>query len=249
MPGYMVKVALVTGGNSGIGKATAFRFAQQGYRVAIAARRTDLLEKVQHDIAQMGAEVMAIAVDVTQSKDVTRMVQTIIAAWGTIDVLIHAAGIAPAGTILDTDEAIWDAVIDTNLKGTFLVNQAVLSEMLPRKQGSIVNIASDAGVVGARNLAAYCASKGGVVLLTKATALDFAREGIRVNALCPGPVETPMTEAMSSDEMALWKSMLPIQRFATADEVADAAYFLAHSEFATGSCLLLDGGNTAGGSI
>jgi NAD(P)-dependent dehydrogenase (short-subunit alcohol dehydrogenase family) len=245
----MTKVALITGGNSGIGKATAYRFAQQGYRVAIAARRADLLDKVQHDITQMGAEVMAIAVDVTQRDNVTRMVQTIIAVWKKIDVLIHAAGIAPAGTILDTDEATWDAVIDTNLKGTFLVNQAVLTEMLPHKHGSIVNVASDAGVTGGRNLAAYCASKGGVVLLTKATALDLARDGIRVNALCPGPVETPMTDAMSSEEMALWKSMLPIQRFATAEEVADAAYFLAHAEFATGSCLLLDGGNTAGGSI
>lgn len=245
----MGKVALVTGGNSGIGKATAYRFAQQGYRVAIAARRIDLLERVQQDIAQTGAEVMAIAVDVTRHEDVARMVQTLIAAWGTIDVLIHAAGIAPAGTLLDTDEATWDAVIDTNLKGTFLVNQAVIAEMLPHKQGSIVNIASDAGVTGARNLAAYCASKGGVVLLTKATALDLAREGIRVNALCPGPVETPMTDAMSPEEMTFWKSMLPIQRFATADEVADAAYFLAHAEYATGSCLLLDGGNTAGGSI
>ncbi len=144
---------------------------------------------------------------------------------------------------------MWDATIDTNLKGTYLVNQSVIKHMINRGQGAVVNVASDAGIIGGRNLAAYCASKGGVVLLTKAMALDHARQGVRINALCPGPVETPMTEGMSAKEMALWKSMLPIQRFASAAEVADAAYFLAHAEYATGSCLSIDGGNTAGGSI
>jgi 3-oxoacyl-[acyl-carrier protein] reductase len=140
-------------------------------------------------------------------------------------------------------------MIDINLKGTFLVNSSVLKHMVERGQGAIVNVASDAGITGGRNLAAYCASKGGVVLLTKAMALDHARQGVRVNALCPGPVATPMTEGLSAEEMEKWQSMLPIQRFASAAEVAEAAYFLAHAEYATGSCLLIDGGNTAGGAI
>jgi NAD(P)-dependent dehydrogenase (short-subunit alcohol dehydrogenase family) len=242
----MAPVVLITGGNSGIGKATAIRFAQHHYRVAIAARRADILDKVAQEI---DPEVLPIPTDITSAMEVDRMVQTVLSTWGQIDILIHSAGIAPAGTILETEESTWDAVIDTNLKGTYLTNRAVLKPMIDRGCGSIVNIASDAGLTGGRNLAAYCASKGGVVLLTKAMALDHARQGVRINALCPGPVETPMTTAMSVEEMALWKQMLPIQRFATADEVAEAAYFLAHAEYATGSCLSIDGGNTAGGSI
>ncbi len=242
-------VALITGGNSGIGKATALLFAERGYRVAIAARRAQPLETVREAIATAGGTVMSITTDVAVLSDVNQMVNAVITAWGQIDTLIHAAGIAHEGTILDTTEAQWDETISINLKGTYLVNQAVLKHMTDRGQGSIVNVASDAGLTGGRNLAAYCASKGGVVLLTKAMALDHARQGVRVNALCPGPVDTPMTAGMSAAEMAHWQAMLPIQRFASATEVAEAAYFLAHAEYATGSCLSIDGGNTAGGSI
>ncbi|HEY9643899.1 MAG TPA: SDR family NAD(P)-dependent oxidoreductase [Coleofasciculaceae cyanobacterium] len=244
-----MKTALITGGNSGIGKATALLFAERGYQVAIAARRQDQSEQVTQAIAAAGGNALAIAADVSVAVEVDRLVETVLSTWGQIDVLIHAAGIAHAGTILETEEALWDETIDINLKGTYLVNRRVLQSMIHRGQGSIVNVASDAGITGGRNLAAYCASKGGVVLLTKAMALDHARQGIRINALCPGPVATPMTEAMSAEEMDLWKSMLPIQRFASAAEVAEAAYFLAHAEYATGSCLSIDGGNTAGGVI
>jgi NAD(P)-dependent dehydrogenase (short-subunit alcohol dehydrogenase family) len=242
-------VALITGGNSGIGKATAILFAQRGYQVAIAARRTETLEEVRQEIIKAGGTAMSVTADVSVAASVEQMVDAVIAAWGQIDVLIHSAGIIHEGTILETDEALWDETIAINLKGTYLVNQSVLKHMVSHAQGSIVNVASDAGITGGRNIAAYCASKGGVVLLTKAMALDHARQGVRINALCPGPVETPMTKGMSAEEMAHWKAMLPIQRFASAAEVAEAAYFLAHAEYATGSCLSIDGGNTAGGSI
>jgi 3-oxoacyl-[acyl-carrier protein] reductase len=245
----MSKVALITGGNSGIGKACASLFAQRGYAVAIAARRVELLDKVKQEIIDEGGEVVAIATDVSVKTEVDRLVATVLDQWGQIDVLVHSAGIAQSGSVLETDEQLWDATIDINLKGTFLVNQAVLKGMVERGQGAIVNVASDAGVTGARNLAAYCASKGGVVLLTKAMALDHSKQGVTINALCPGPVETPLTEALSPEEMDLWKSMLPIPRFASAIEVAEAAYFLAHAPYATGSCLVIDGGNTAGGAI
>jgi NAD(P)-dependent dehydrogenase (short-subunit alcohol dehydrogenase family) len=244
-----MKVALITGGNSGIGKATAVLFAQRGYNVAIAARRTDALEQVKQELAQIQENIMAIAADVSISSEVNRMVDAVLSAWGQIDVLVHAAGVIHSGTILETDEHTWDQIIDINLKGTFLVNASVLKPMIERGQGAIVNVASDAGITGGRNLAAYCASKGGVVLLTKAMALDHARQGVRINALCPGPVATPMTEGLSAEEMEQWQSVLPIQRFASAVEVAEAAYFLAHAEYATGSCLSLDGGNTAGGVL
>jgi NAD(P)-dependent dehydrogenase (short-subunit alcohol dehydrogenase family) len=244
-----MKVALITGGNSGIGKATAVLFAQRGYCVVIAARRADLLDEVKQELEHIQEKVIAISTDVSIASEVDRMVNTVLSAWGQIDVLVHAAGVIHSGTILDTDEQTWDEIIDINLKGTFLVNASVLKPMVERGQGAIVNVASDAGITGGRNLAAYCASKGGVVLLTKAMALDHARQGVRVNALCPGPVETPMTEGLSAEEMELWQTMLPIQRFASAVEIAEAAYFLAHAEYATGSCLSIDGGNTAGGAI
>jgi NAD(P)-dependent dehydrogenase (short-subunit alcohol dehydrogenase family) len=242
-------VALITGGNSGIGKATALLFAQRGYQVAIAARRVELLETVQQEIIKAGGSAISVRGDVSILAEVTQMVDFVLTTWGQIDTLVHAAGIAHEGTILETSEELWDETININLKGTYLVNQCVLKHMIERGQGSIVNIASDAGLTGGRNLAAYCASKGGVVLLTKAMALDHARQGVRINALCPGPVETPMTENMSTEEMRHWKKMLPIQRFASAVEIAEATYYLAHAEYATGSCLSIDGGNTAGGSI
>ncbi len=241
--------ALITGGNSGIGEAAALLFAQRGYKVAITARRLDALEQVQQKIEQAGGTALSIAADVADAYAVNQMVEQVLTQWGQIDVLVHAAGVLFSGTILDTDEEIWDQVLDINLKGTYLVNRAVLKPMVERQSGSIVNVASDAGVTGGRNIAAYCASKGGVVLLTKAMALDHARQGVRVNALCPGPVVTPMIEGLDAEERALWENMLPIQRFATVAEIAEAAYFLAHAEYATGSCLSIDGGNTAGGSL
>lgn len=232
-------------------------FAQQGYRVAIAARRPQQLEAVQAKLQQVvpklesGAEseVMAIAADISLAADVDRMVAAVIEKWGQIDVLLHSAGVLYQGTILETDEDEWDRIININLKGTYLVNRRVLQEMLPVGQGSIVNIASDAGLVGCPKLAAYCASKGGVVQLTRSLALDHVRQGVRVNALCPGPVATPMAGDLSPEEMAYWSQNLPIQRFATAAEVAEAAYYLAHAKYAVGSCLTLDGGNTAGGAV
>jgi NAD(P)-dependent dehydrogenase (short-subunit alcohol dehydrogenase family) len=241
--------AIITGGNSGIGQATALLFSQKGYQVAIAARRLEPLIEVQHLIEKTGGDCSVIATDVSVANQVEQMMNAAIAQWGTIDVVINAAGVLHSGTILETDEAAWDEMIDINLKGTFLVNQAALRHMIPRQSGSIVNVASDAGVTGGRNIAAYCASKGGVVLLTKALALDHSRQGVRINALCPGSVATPMTDALEDAERSLWEEVLPLQRFATAKEVAEAAYFLAHSEYATGSCLLIDGGNTAGGVL
>jgi NAD(P)-dependent dehydrogenase (short-subunit alcohol dehydrogenase family) len=241
--------AIITGGNSGIGQATALLFSQKGYQVTIAARRLEPLLEVQSLIEKTGGDCSVIATDVSVANQVEQMMNAAIAQWGTIDVVVNAAGVLHSGTILETDEAAWDEMIDINLKGTFLVNQAALRHMIPRQSGSIVNVASDAGVTGGRNIAAYCASKGGVVLLTKALALDHSRQGVRINALCPGPVATPMTDALDDAERSLWEEVLPLQRFATAKEVAEAAYFLAHSEYATGSCLLIDGGNTAGGVL
>jgi NAD(P)-dependent dehydrogenase (short-subunit alcohol dehydrogenase family) len=247
--GFPMPSAIITGGNSGIGQAAALIFAQKGYQVTIAARRLEPLMEVQEMIKQSGGDCAISVTDVSVASQVEKMMAASVEQWGAIDVVINAAGVLYSGTILETDEAAWDQMIDINLKGTFLVNQAALRHMLPRQSGSIVNVASDAGVTGGRNIAAYCASKGGVVLLTKALALDHSRQGVRMNALCPGPVATPMTDALDDAERSLWEEVLPLQRFATAKEVAEAAFFLAHSEYATGSCLVIDGGNTAGGVL
>jgi 3-oxoacyl-[acyl-carrier protein] reductase len=243
----MAPTVLVTGGNSGIGKATALLFAERGYQVAIVARRADLLAEVEQQLAPH--PVLALSADISEASAVEQMVSQVLDKWGQIDVLVHAAGVLYSGTILETDVETWDKVISTNLTGTYLVNRAVLQTMVDRQSGAIVNVASDAGVVGGRNIAAYCASKGGVVLLTKALALDHARQGVRINALCPGPVATPMTDDLDPAERAQWETVLPIQRFATPTEIAEAAYFLAHTPYATGTCLLVDGGNTAGGVL
>lgn len=244
-----MSIALITGGNSGIGKATALLFADRGYKVAIAARRAELLEQVRHAIEQAGGTAMSMTVDVRDAKAVSHMVEQVIAQWGQIDVLVHAAGVMFSGTILSTEEDDWNQVIDVNLKGTYLVNRAVLRHMVERQSGSIVNVASDVGFAGARNVAAYSASKGGVVLLTKSMALDHAGQGVRINALCPGPVVTPMTDDLDLEERSQWESLLPMQRFGTVAEIAEAAYFLAHAGYTTGSCFLMDGGNTAGGAL
>ncbi|PSB20243.1 hypothetical protein C7B61_07025 [filamentous cyanobacterium CCP1] len=244
-----MSIALITGGNSGIGKATALLFADRGYKVAIAARRADPLEQVRQAIEQASGTAMSLTVDVCDAKAVSRMVEQVIAQWGHIDVLVHAAGVMFSGTILSTEEDDWDRVININLKGTYLVNQAVLKHMVERQSGSIVNVASDVGFAGARNVAAYSASKGGVVLLTKSMALDHAGQGVRINALCPGPVVTPMTDDLDPEERSQWESLLPMQRFGTVAEIAEAAYFLAHAGYTTGSCFLMDGGNTAGGAL
>lgn len=241
----MSSVVLVTGGSSGIGEASAMRFAQEGYRVAIAARKLGNLTQVEQKLKQSGVQVLAIQADVSVAAQVEQMVETVVNAWGQIDVLIHSAGVLCQGTIIDSDEATWDRVIDINLKGTYLTNRCVIQQMIQQRSGSIVNVASDAGLMGAPDLAVYCASKGGVVLLTRALAVDHIRQGIRVNSLCPGPVDTPMTADIPSEVFEKFQQTIPAQRYATTEEIAEAAYFLAHAKYMVGSCLTIDGGNTA----
>jgi NADP-dependent 3-hydroxy acid dehydrogenase YdfG len=146
-----MKVALITGGNSGIGKATAVLFAQRGYQVAIAARRADALDQVKQELEQIQENVMAIAADVSISSEVDRMVNAVLSAWGQVDVLVHAAGVIHSGTVLETDEQTWDEIIDINFKGTFLANSSVLKPMIERGQGAIINVASDAKITCGRS--------------------------------------------------------------------------------------------------
>lgn len=247
------KVALITGGTSGIGEATAILFAKEGASVAITGRNQkrgeDLCKKIMRD----GGKSTFIATDVRKADDCRRAVEQTIAAFGQLDILFNNAGVFYPHTILDCSEQEWDEQLDVNLKGTFLMSKFALPEMIRHGSGVIINNSSGWGIVGGDSAIAYCASKGGVVLLTKAMAIDHGRQGIRVNCICPGDVDTPMLPEDARMRGQNWKDYLagcanrPLGRIGTPDEIAKAALFLASddSSFMTGAALVVDGGGTA----
>jgi NAD(P)-dependent dehydrogenase (short-subunit alcohol dehydrogenase family) len=242
------KTALVTGGASGIGKATAELFAREGARVVVADCNPEGRETAQQ-IKGAGNEAMYVPVDVSDSGQVAHMVETVVQAYGRIDILFNAAGIVRYGTVLETDEQAWNRVLSINLTGTFLCCRAVLPHMIRQGGGSIINVASTVGAHDAcANAVAYVTSKGGVTLFTKAMAIDHAKQGIRVNALVPGATDTPMIRnALSSDALEALRASHPIGRFGRPEELAQAVLFLASDEasFVTGSAMYVDGGQTA----
>ncbi len=244
------KVAIVTGGCSGIGSSIAETFAREGAQVIIGDIRQD--QRTLARINANGGTVAFVQTDVRKSQDVQNLVDKTIANYGTIDVVCNDAGIELIRPLTQTTEEEWNNVLDTNLKGTFLVSKFALPHLMKKKKGSIINIASQLGLVGLERWAAYCASKGGVIMLTKAMALEYGTYGIRVNCICPGAIETPMMER----ELELEKnpeeakknfiSLHPIGRLGKPEEIAEAALFLAsdRSSFITGSALVVDGGFT-----
>ena len=246
------KTALVTGAASGIGAACALRFAAEGATVAGL--------DVQKPIDATWNEVQRVApasffqdgVDVRDEAAVARAVKTVLERLGRIDVLVNAAGVAGGGAAHQLATAEWDRVVDINLKGSFLVARQVLAPMIAQRSGAIVNIASVEGLEAMTGSPAYNASKGGVVLMTKNLALDYAREGIRVNCVCPGVIDTSLTAGLKlpqvasiAEQMRKWHAM---ERFGRPEEVAACVLFLASDEasFVTGSALVVDGGWTAG---
>jgi NAD(P)-dependent dehydrogenase (short-subunit alcohol dehydrogenase family) len=250
------KVALITGGTSGIGEATARLFAAEGAQVAFTGRRRERGEAIAAEINGSGGHALYIEADMTRLDDCRRSVEATLARYGQIDVLFNNAGIALRGRIEDIDEAGWDRAFDINVKSVYRMTRLVIPVLRRQGGGVIVNNASDWGVVGGPLAAGYCATKGAVVLLTKAVALDHARENIRVNAVCPGDTiverwrADPHRNPTGDFEQAL-KEMgedLPIGRLGTVEEIARVVLFLASddSSFMTGAALLVDGGNTAG---
>ncbi|HEY1676477.1 MAG TPA: SDR family NAD(P)-dependent oxidoreductase [Candidatus Sulfotelmatobacter sp.] len=261
------KIALITGGTSGIGEATAMLFAREGARVAITGRNSDrgaaAVAKIE-DLAkthfsktsrEVGHPLRALFVraDVSINADCQRAVDETARAFGALDILFNNAGVYYPQTALECSEREWDEQIDVNLKGTFLMSKAALPGMISRKRGVIINNASGWGIVGGDHAVAYCASKGGVVLMTKAMAIDHGPQGIRVNCVCPGDVETPMLPADAKMRGLRWEDYIagcatrPLGRVGTADEIAKAVLFLASddSSFMTGAALVVDGGGTA----
>lgn len=247
------KVAVITGGSSGIGKATALLFAQEGARVAITGRSLERGDEVVQRIRNSGGEAIFLRADVSSASDCQRVVDETLRAFGHTDILFNNAGVFYPQTALECSEHEWDQQIDVNLKGTFLMSKAVLPGMIARRRGVIINNASGWGIVGGDRAVAYCASKGGVVLMTKAMAIDHGAQGIRVNCVCPGDVETPMLPADAKMRGLKWEDYIagcsnrPLGRVGTVDEIAKAVLFLASedSSFMTGAALVVDGGGTA----
>jgi NAD(P)-dependent dehydrogenase (short-subunit alcohol dehydrogenase family) len=247
------KVALITGGTSGIGEATAVLFGREGARVTITGRDEKRGRAVAERITNDGGKAIFVRSDVRRAEECRSAVDETIRAFNRLDILFNNAGVFYPHTILDCTEEEWDLQMDVNLKGTFLMAKAALPGMVEQGRGVIINNSSGWGIAGGDAAVAYCASKGGVVLLTKAMAIDHGRQGIRVNCLCPGDVDTPMLPEDASRRGLKWEDYLagcadrPLGRIGTADEIAKAALFLASddSSFMTGAALVVDGGGIA----
>src|SRR5271165_4575179 len=247
------KVALITGGGTGIGRAIAEAFAREGAKVVVAARRRDKLDEVVAAISAAGGQALAVSCDITQNADADRAVRETEQHFGALHVLVNNAGIWSAATVEELSEDDWDRVMRVNIKGPFLMSRAALPAMRRAGGGSIINTGSILGLVAMKSRAAYCASKGAVTMLTKAMALDHAHENIRVNCICPSLVETEMVKSLFPDTpegRAVRDSRLagiPLGRMGKPADVAELAVYLAsvESSWLTGVAIPLDGGLSA----
>lgn len=248
------KVALITGGASGIGRATALLFARAGAAIAIADVNADAGRRVADAIVQSGGRAFFESADVTRAADCQQVVERAIREFGRIDILFNNAGIIRRATVLDLSEEDWDRVMAVNLKSIYLMSREVIPHMQKAGGGAIINTASGWGLTGGAKAAVYCASKGAVVLLTKAMAIDHGPQNIRVNCICPGDTDTGMLreEAQQLREensrFLAESAKRPLGRVGTPEELAQAALYLASdaSSFVTGTTLVVDGGGLAG---
>jgi NAD(P)-dependent dehydrogenase (short-subunit alcohol dehydrogenase family) len=247
------RVALITGGTSGIGKATAELFAREGARVAITGRNAERGESVVADITRAGGSAIFIAADVRAAADCRRAVEATVTAFGRVDILFNNAGVFFPKTVPDCTEAEWDETIDVSLKGAFLMSKYTLPVMIAQHRGVVIHNSSGWGLVGGALGAAYCAAKGGLIVMAKAMAIDHAKHGIRVNCICPGDIETPMLDddakkrGMDLDAYLVSCADRPMGRIGTPAEIAKSVLFLASddSSFMTGAALVVDGGGVA----
>jgi NAD(P)-dependent dehydrogenase (short-subunit alcohol dehydrogenase family) len=247
------RVALITGGTSGIGRATALLFAQEGAKVVITGRDEARGREVVAEVEVAGGTILFVRCDVRLADQCRRAVEETMRTFGQLDILFNNAGVFYPNTAIECSEEEWDLTVDICLKGTFLMSKYTLPIMIAQGSGAIVNNASGWGLVGGDEAAAYCAAKGGVVLLTKAMAVDHSRQGIRVNCVCPGDVDTPMLVEDAQKRGMAWTDYLasaadrPMGRIGQPEEIARAVLFLASEDasFVTGAILAVDGGGTA----
>lgn len=246
---FINKVAIVTGGASGIGHATAQLLAAEGAKVVLADYDHTMGRLVAEEIRAQGGAVAFVRVDVADSSQIEAMVAFAVSTYGGVDILFNGAGVLHLGTTLDVTEEQWNRVMRINLTGTYLCCRAVLPAMIARGGGSIVNVSSSVGNHDAGpGMVAYAASKGGITLLTRSIAIDHATQNIRVNAIAPGPTDTPMLRSnLSAEQIKAFAATFPMARLGRPEEIARAALFLASDQasFVTGTILAVDGGQTA----
>jgi NAD(P)-dependent dehydrogenase (short-subunit alcohol dehydrogenase family) len=248
------KRALITGGASGIGRATARLFAREGAAVCIADIDAAAGQGVADEIMEEGGRAIFVRCDVTSAVDCQRTVQLTVANLGGIDILFNNAGIIRRASVVDTSEEEWDRVMAVNVKSIFLLGKYAIPHMINAGGGAVVNVSSGWGLVGGRDAASYCASKGAVVQLTRAMALDHGDDNIRVNCICPGDTDTPRlrNEAQqlgeAEDEFLAEAADRPLKRIGKPEDIAQAALYLVSDSaaFVTGTTLVVDGGGLAG---
>ena len=247
------KYALVTGAGSGIGQATALLFAQEGAHIIAADMNAEALQATQQKMAERGLQVETVVLNVTDEARVKTVIDQTLERCGRVDLLLNIAGIGSTQTAVDTDLETWERVFAVNVRGTFLMSKYLLPSMIQQNYGVIINMASVAGLVGLPDRAAYCASKAAVIGLTRAMAVDHVKQGIRVNAICPGTVDSPWVGRLldAADDAAEARRKLvarqPMGRLGQPEEIAEAALYLASdaASFITGTTLAIDGGLTA----
>jgi len=241
------QVAFITGAGragKGIGRAIALRLAQEGAKIAIADYLAEAADAVAREVEATGGEALALHGSVAEAEDVDRMVRETVERFSKIDILVNNAGITRDNLLVRMSDDDWDAVLDTNLKGTFNCTRAVAKLMMRARRGKIVNVASVMGITGNPGQANYSASKGGVIALTKTSAGELGSRGINVNAVAPGFIQTVMTEEMPEEAKKDIAERIPLRRLGTPEDVAEAVLFLCSeaSSYITGQVIVVDGG-------
>jgi len=250
------KTAIITGSGTGIGKASAILFAKEGANIVICGRREEKLKEVEREIvkelglkAEDSKKVLAISCDVTNQDEVKKLLDKSIKQFNKIDILLNNAGVFRGSLIHEHTLSDWEETININLKGMFLLTKKVIPNMISNGGGSIINIASILGMVAIPEASAYNASKGGVIMFTKSIAVEYGRHNIRANCICPGLVETPMTQGLIADKKVATKILeaYPMGRFGKPEDIAYGCLYLASDEssWVTGTALTIDGGYTA----
>lgn len=238
------QVALITGGSRGIGRAIALTFAEHGAHLAVCARSEEGLVKIQEEIEANGRKCLKLQTDVQVAAQVEDAVKKTLDTYGRIDILVNNAGLTKDNLIARLSEEDWNLVLAVNLRGTFLFTRAVSKPMIKRKKGKIINITSIIGLTGNMGQANYSASKAGIIGFTKSAAKELGQRNIQVNAVAPGFIETEMTEKLSDDAKASILGKIPLGRFGSPKDVAQAVLFLAseYSNYITGQVVVVDGG-------